>query len=221
MLTTQGEAALKTYPGYHLALATLGRVRAAQGRLSEATDYYRRAIAVIPLPEYAVALADVYTKMGRGHDAELQRQLVQFIARLNAINRILYNRVLVDYYADHDINHKQAVELATGEYAIRKDIYGEDALAWALYRDGQATKALPHIVAALRFQTGDARLYFHAGMIYEALGQTNKARSNLKQALAINSQFQPLLDEVAASEYEALTKAHAKQYAKGNDDARR
>ena len=32
----QGQAALKTYPGYHLALATLGRVRAAQGRLSEA-----------------------------------------------------------------------------------------------------------------------------------------------------------------------------------------
>jgi tetratricopeptide (TPR) repeat protein len=217
----QGQAALKTYPGYHLALATLGRVRAAQGRLVEAADYYRRAIAVIPLPEYAVALADVYTKMGRQRDAALQRQLVEFIARLNVLNRILYNRVLVDYYADHDINHKQAVELAAGEYAIRKDIYGDDALAWALYRDGQAAKALPHIVAALRFRTADARLYFHAGMIYKAVGQTNQARSNLKQALAINSHFQPLLDEVAASEYAALNKAHTKQYAEGNADARR
>ena len=168
-----------------------------------------------------MALADVYTKMGRQRDAELQRQLVEFIARLNALNRILYNRVLVDYYADHDINHKQAVELAAGEYAIRKDIYGEDALAWALYRDGHAAKALPHIVAALRFQTADARLYFHAGMIYKAVGQTNKARTNLKQALAINSHFQPLLDEVAASEYAALNRAHTKQYAEGNADARR
>ena len=217
----QCQATIRTYPGYHLALATLGRVRAAQGRLPEAANLYRRAIAVIPLPEYAAALADVYSKMGRQRDADLQRQLVEFIARLNALNRNLYNRVLVDYYADHDMNHKEAVELAVGEYAIRKDIYGEDALAWALYRDGQAATALPHIVAALRFRTADARLYFHAGRIYEALGQTTKARSNLKRALAINPHFQPLLDEVAASEYAALSEAHVKQHADGNADARR
>jgi tetratricopeptide (TPR) repeat protein len=217
----RGQAALKTYPSYHLALATMGRVRAAQGRLPEAADYYQRAIAVIPLPEYAAALGDVYTKMGRQRDAALQRQLVEFIARINTLNRILYNRVLVDYYADHDINHKQAIDLATGEYAIRKDIYGEDALAWALYRDGQAASALPHIVAALRFGTADARLYFHAGMIYRAVGETNKARSNLRQALAINPHFQPLLDEVAASQYAALNKEHAKQYAEVHADARR
>jgi tetratricopeptide (TPR) repeat protein len=199
----------------------MGRVRAAQNRFAEATDYYRRAIAVVPLPEYAAALADVFTKMGRQRDAELQRQLVEFIARLNSLNRVLYNRVLVDYYADHDINHKQAVDLATGEYVIRKDVYGEDALAWALYHDGQAAAALPHIVAALRFETADARLYFHAGMIYRAVGQTDKARSNLKQALAINSHFQPILDEVAAGEYAALNKGQTKQYAECNADARR
>ena len=216
-----GEASLKTFPNYHRALAILGQVSAAELKLDRSADFYRRAIAVIPLPEYAVALADVYTKMGRQRDAELQRQLVEFIARLNVLNRVLYNRVLVDYYADRDMNHKQAVELAAGEYAIRKDIYGDDALAWALYRDGQAAKALPHIVAALRFRTADARLYFHAGMIYKAVGQTNQARSNLRQALAINPHFQPLLDEVAASEYAALNKEHAKEYAEVNADARR
>jgi hypothetical protein len=58
-------------------------------------------------------------------------------------------------------------------------------------------------------------------MIYKAVGQTSQARSNLKQALAINSHFQPLLDEVAASEYAALNnKAHTKQYAAVNPDAR-
>jgi tetratricopeptide (TPR) repeat protein len=216
-----GEASLKTFPNYHRAFAILGQVSAAELKLDRSADFYRRAIAVIPLPEYAAALADVYTKMGRQRDAKLQRQLVEFIARLNVLNRVLYNRVLVDYYADHDINHKQAVELAAGEYAIRKDIYGEDALAWALYRDGQAEKALPHIVAALRFKTADARLYFHAGMIYQAVGQTNNARVHLRQALAINPRFQPLLDEVAASEYAALNKEHAKQYAEGNADALR
>jgi tetratricopeptide (TPR) repeat protein len=217
----QGEAALKTYPDYHLALAILGRVRAAQGRLTEAADYYHHAIAVIPLPEYLAALSDVYTVMDRPGDARLQRQLVEFIARLNSLNRLLYNRVLVDYYADHDLEHGQAVELAANEFKVRRDIYGEDALAWALYRNGKAPAALPHAVAAIRFKTTDARLYFHAGMIYAALRSRTEARANLRRALAINPHFQPLLDQVASREYAALSANRARQYASDNVDAHR
>ncbi len=199
-----GTAALKTYPGYHRAFAVLGQVSAAQGKLDQAADFYRRAIAVIPLPQYAAALGDVYAKLGRQKDAQEQRQLVEFIARLNVLNKVLYNRVLVDYYADHDIDHQQALDLAAGEFQIRQDIYGHDALAWALYRDGKADAALPHIISALRYQTSDARLYFHAGMIYAALGRNAQARAMLKRAFAINPHFQPILDEVAQHEYVAL-----------------
>jgi len=201
---TAGTASLNTYPAYHRALALLGQVRAAQGRFDDAADFYRRAIAVIPLPEYAAALGDVYVKLGRQKDADEQRRLVEFIAHLNTLNRVLYNRVLVDYYADHDLEHRQALDLAAGEFKIRQDIYGHDALAWALYRDGKLDAALAHIVSALRFKTTDARLYFHAGMIYAALGRNDLARTMLKRALAINPRFQPILDEVAEHEYAAL-----------------
>ena len=196
---------------YHRAFAVLGQVRAAQGKFDEAADYYQRAIAVIPLPEYAAALSDVYAKQGRQNDAQQQRELVEFIARLSALNRVLYNRVLVDYYADHDIDHKQAVDLAAGEFKIRKDIYGHDALAWALYRDGKPDAALPHITSALRFKTLDARLYFHAGMIYAALGRNDRARAMLERALAINPHFQPILEDVAKQEYAALNSSNARQ----------
>jgi tetratricopeptide (TPR) repeat protein len=95
-------------------LAVLGQIRAAQCKLEEAADFYRRAIAVIPpLPEYAAALGDVYTELGRFDDARQQHQLVEFIARLNKLNQVLYYRVLVDYYADLDLEHQQAVDLAT------------------------------------------------------------------------------------------------------------
>jgi tetratricopeptide (TPR) repeat protein len=201
---TAGTASLNTYPAYHRALALLGQVRAAQGRFDDAAGFYRRAIAVIPLPEYAAALGDVYVKLGRQKDADEQRRLVEFIAHLNTLNRVLYNRVLVDYYADHDLEHRQALDLAAGEFKIRQDIYGHDALAWALYRDGKLDAALAHIVSALRFKTTDARLYFHAGMIYAALGRNDLARTMLKRALAINPRFQPILDEVAEHEYTAL-----------------
>jgi tetratricopeptide (TPR) repeat protein len=208
-----GAAALNTYPAYHRALAILGQVRAAQGKLGEAADLYRRAIAVIPLPEYAAALSDVYTKLGRQKDAQEQRQLVEFIARLNALNRVLYNRVLIDYYADHDIDHQEALNLAVAEFKIRHDIYGHDALAWALYRDSQPDAALPHILSALHFKTTDARLYFHAGMIYAALGRNDRARAMLERALAINPHFQPVLDEVAEREYVALNGSSEHQIA--------
>lgn len=217
----EGKAALKTYQGYHRAFAILGQVRAAQGKFDESAEFYHQAIAVIPLPEYAAALGDVYAKMGRQQDAQQEHQLVEFIARLNALNQVLYNRVLVDFYADHDIHHQQAVAMAAAEFRIRHDIYGHDALAWALYRDGKAAAALPHIVEAIRFKTSDARLYFHAGMIYAAIGQNDKARASLKQALAINPHFQPILDEVAASKFAALSATATAQFAQGNPNARR
>jgi tetratricopeptide (TPR) repeat protein len=211
---TAGTASLNTYPAYHRALALLGQVRAAQGRFDDAAGFYRRAIAVIPLPEYAAALGDVYMKLGRRKDADEQRRLVEFIAHLNTLNRVLYNRVLVDYYADHDLEHRQALDLAAGEFKIRQDIYGQDALAWALYRDGELDAALTHIMSALRFKTSDARLYFHAGMIYAALGRNDLARTMLKRALAINPRFQPILDEVAEHEYTALAGPSGSQLVK-------
>jgi tetratricopeptide (TPR) repeat protein len=216
----QGQAALKTDNNYFRALAILGQIRAAQGRLNEAADLYRRAITVIPLPEYAAALGDVYTRLGCAKEAKQQHELVEFIARLNNLNRTLYNRVLVDYYADHDIEHQEAVALATEEFKVRRDIYGEDALAWALYRDGKAEDALAHIVAAVRFGTTDARLYFHAGMIYAALARNAQARACLRHSLAINPHFQPLLDEVARHEYAALNLASTVRYTAGAADAR-
>ncbi|MGH8336449.1 MAG: tetratricopeptide repeat protein, partial [Gammaproteobacteria bacterium] len=57
--STEGLAALKTYPEYFRALAVLGQIHAAQGDLAGAVGYYHRAIAIIPLPEYAAALGDV------------------------------------------------------------------------------------------------------------------------------------------------------------------
>ena len=217
----QGEAALRTFSGYHRALAILGQVRAAQARFDEAAKFYRAALAVIPLPEYAAALADVYARIGDTNDAINERQLVEFIARLNKINRQLYNRVLVDYYADHDIQHGDAVQQAQAEYEVRKDIYGEDALGWSLCRAGESTRALPHVEAAIRFGTTDARLYFHAGMVYAALGRSAQARRSLEHALKINPHFQPLLDGVAAREYTALSGGRAHQYAQEDTDARR
>ena len=110
-------AALALLPGYHRALAGLAQVRAAQRRDDQAVELYRRALATIPLPEYAAALGDVYTRMGRAPDARRQYDLVQYVARLDAARPALYNRELVYFYADHGIELGRALELARQEVA--------------------------------------------------------------------------------------------------------
>jgi len=192
------QEALGTRPGYHRALAELARVRAAQQRYGDAVELYRKALAAVPLPEYAAALGDVYTKMARTSEARRQYDLVEFIGRLSALSQTIYNRELALFYADRDVKPREALELAERELQVRRDIYTYDVLAWALYRNGRAREAAAAMAEALRLGTRDARLYFHAGMIHAALGDSKRAREYLSGALAINPRFHPLQADVAA-----------------------
>jgi len=192
--------ALKTYPQYHRALAGLAKVRGAQGRLSEAAELYRRALAVVPMPVYAAALGDVYTKMGMPAEARKQYDLVEFIARLSAISKNVFNRELALFYADHDIKLKEALEFAQEELKVRKDIYTWDCLAWALYKNGRLDEAAGAMSKAMALNTKDALLSFHAGMIYLGLKEDKKARDYLKGSLAMNPQFHVIYADLARQE---------------------
>jgi tetratricopeptide (TPR) repeat protein len=189
--------ALHTYPNYYRALAGLGQVRAAQKRYPEAVDCYQQALAVIPLPEYAAALGDVYLQSGRPEEATKQYALVEYIGQLNTLNQVLYNRELASFYADHDVKLEKALELARKELEVRQDIYAYDVLAWALYKNGHTQEALAPMTEALKLGTKDARLFFHAAMIYHRLGETDRARAYLQRALSTNPYFHIRYAEVA------------------------
>ena len=189
--------ALRTFPSYYRALGGLAQVRAGQQRYDEAIELYRQALGVIPLPEYATALGDLHTRLGQPHEARKQYALVEYIGRLNAINRVVYNRELAYFYADHDLKPDEALALARAELEVRRDIYGYDVLAWALYKSGKTEEALAAMREALRLGTRDARLFFHAGMIHRDLGHRDQAREFLARALSTNPYFNVLQTAVA------------------------
>ncbi len=199
--------ALKTYPDYHRALAALAKVAIAEGHLTEAIALYERAISVIPLPAYAAALGDVQTKAGNLSAAQKQYDLVEFIAKLNAFNQTVYNRELAVFYADHDIHLQQSLDLARKEFDIRHDVYTWDALAWALYKNSQPEQAAAAIKEALRLETKDALLLFHAGMIYQRLGENGKSNAYLGRAIALNPQFHVFYADVARATLQAQSNA--------------
>jgi hypothetical protein len=41
------------------------------------------------LPDYAAALGDVYTKLGRPEDAQTQYDLVEYVGYLNTLKRLV------------------------------------------------------------------------------------------------------------------------------------
>ena len=201
----QYQAALQTAPRYYRALAGLAQVRTAQQRYAEAIDLYQQAMAIIPLPDYAVALGDVYTKLGSTEDARKYYALVEYIGYLNTLNKVLYNRELALFYVDHDSKLDEALALARQELEVRQDIYAYDLLAWALYKHGQLQEARTAMQQALQLGTQDARLFFHAGMIWHRLGETAQARGYLQRALATNPHFHIFHADLAARILAELT----------------
>ncbi len=188
---------LTTFPDYYRAVASLGRTRAAQNDLAGAIAQYERALRLLPDPNYIAALGDLYKLAGRDEDAKKQHELVEQIGRLSQLNGVLYNRQLALFYADHDIKPEEAYNLAAREYESRKDVYGADALAWTAMKAGKLPEAQAAMKDALRLNTQDAQLFYHAAMIARASGDDAAARDFFQKALKLNPQFDPLQSAVA------------------------
>jgi tetratricopeptide (TPR) repeat protein len=193
----QYKASLKSYDNYYYALAGLGRVRAEEKKYGEAIELYKKAIGIIPLPLFVSSLGDVYKKTGKIEEAKKQYDLVEYIGLLSKINKIIYNRDLALFYADHDMKLDEALDLAKKELEVRRDIYTYDTLAWTLYKNNQFKVALKASQESLKLGTMDAILFFHAGMIYYKLGDMDKAKEYLSRAISINPYFHIIYLEVA------------------------
>lgn len=197
-------AALGDFGRYYLALVGLGKVSAAKNRFDDAISYYQQAVAIIPQPEFLAALGDLYAVTGQPAQAQRQYDTVEFIGKLAAINKVIYNRQLALFYGNHDRKLGEALDLASNELSVRKDIYGYDAYAWALYKNGRYSEAAASIDQALRLGTQDSLLDYHAGMINAALGNSQLAEELLGQALSINPHFDLLQSRIARGTLDQL-----------------
>ena len=192
-------SALRAFPGYYPAHAGLGRAYAAQGKISQAIDSYKRAQSAVPLVEYAGALEDLYTLSGQPEEARKQAGMVDMIDKMEQASGLNVNRNLAMAYADRDRKPERAAELVERELSGRHDIYTYDALAWALYKNKKYQEAGQAKEKALELGTPEPAFYYHAGMIERALGQHDQARQHLEKALALNPHFDPRQAPLAAA----------------------
>jgi tetratricopeptide (TPR) repeat protein len=195
--------ALDIFPDYYLALAAKARARVAASDFDRAVEFYRRAQERVPMPDTVIALGDLYTKLGRTGEAKRQYELVEFIERTGA-GSTTYSRQLALFWADHDTKLDKALEIMQRERAARADIYTSDALAWCLYKKGQLAEARESIEQATKLGTRDARIFYHAGMIYDGLGDWRQAAKYLKLALDTDFSFDVLQADVAKRKLDEL-----------------
>ena len=182
------DRALFIFPDYHIALAAKARARIAADDMETAINLYTKAQERVPLPDRAIALGDLYKSLGRNEEAARQYKLVEFIEGAGAVEQT-YSLQIALFWANHDQNLDKALEIARRERAARADIYTSDVLAWCLYKKGEIGDAKAAIDEALRLGTRDARIHYHAGMIYKALDDRSSARKHLKLALEIDPTF--------------------------------
>jgi tetratricopeptide (TPR) repeat protein len=201
------EAALVARPGHPAALVGMARLDAYAGDLDAAIRRLDAAIAALPSPEWLALRSDLLGLRGAPGDAEasaVDRATVEAVASLAGDAARVYDRGLSLYLSDHGLDPGRAVRLAADELAVRPDVYGHDALAWAMLAAGRADEAKGPMAAALAAGTCDARLWYHAGLVAAANGDTVAARTWLTDALALGPALDPVGRDRAAATLDAL-----------------
>jgi tetratricopeptide (TPR) repeat protein len=175
-------------PTYIPARQGLAKVAAARGQFGRAIGLYTWVIDRLPLPQYVIELADVYTAAGRTRDAAQQAGLLGVEERLARANGVNLDLEQATYDADHG-HASAALSAARAEWNRRHSVLVADALAWSLYVNGRYAQARTYSVRALALGTRNALMWFHRGMIERALGHRVAAREALARAVAINPHF--------------------------------
>jgi tetratricopeptide (TPR) repeat protein len=220
------DKALKEAPRNPHVLAVAARIKVARKDFSSALELYERAMDLAPQVPTMAALAELHTLMGNSREAE---KLTAHILETTAsgghshshgadgshthTHALSGDAQLARFLADSDRDLDRAMAEAEAAYASFKNVAVTDTLAWCYYKKARITDAARLARRALRWGTPDAMLYFHAGMIYAAMGDAVTARKYLHHALSLNPRFHPRYSDVAARTLEELGATLAKSSA--------
>lgn len=191
--------AVEIFPNYADANRVLARVECALQRWSDCLRDATASANVVPYPETLGYEADAQRALGDAAGATQTDGLIRTVERIGNAQRIS-DRLLAIYYSEHGLYPDDAYAIARRELAVRDDIFTEDTLAWAAAADGRWDVARGAIRKAIRFDTENSLLQFHAGMIALHFGDRSEAKRRLERALALNPHFhQAYADQARAT----------------------
>lgn len=191
---------------YLPALEGRARAQEATGDLADAIKGMELVVSRYPLPAPLVELGEMYEARGAAGDKEKARNQYALVepwialAHANGVNADLDTALAA---ADHG-DKAQALRAARAEWARRHTVHTADALAWALHVNGRDQEALPYARQATATGYHNAAFLYHRGMIEQATGHPDDARTHLTAALKLNPGFSPLGAATARTALKAL-----------------
>ena len=169
------EHAAATFPNHPLAMAGLAKIKIADGDLAGARLTYQEQLARVPTPDLAAIVGDLSHAMGDQAGADQYYRMFEQIERAGWGNGVPQPQALARFFADRDRHLAEAVTLAEGAVASRRDIFTMDTLAWAYFKAGRLADARKASEQARRTGSKDARILYHAAEILAAAGERSEA----------------------------------------------
>ncbi len=177
--------AMEFVPDYPAALVLEAKVLASEVKSGEAVPILQRAVAQSPLPEYQWLLADAAREAGQH---ELAGEVETTIRKRG---RAEDPRSFALFLATRHEDASGALAAAEEELVNRQDIFTYDAIAWAALAAGDIARAKTNSEHALAEGTKDSRLFYHAGRIALAAGETAEAATWFTKAAASQQTLLP------------------------------
>lgn len=177
------DESLQISRNYSLALIEKARILASRGDFENALVSLSRVR--FPSTEKVILEGDIYFKMGQTDQAQSSYLAAEELARGSDGDMHRFSQL----WADHDTRSAEALQIAEEDYASNKDIYAADIYAWCLLKNGRAREAKEVIANAIRLDSKDARILYHAGMIEKQLGNHKGGNRLLAKALRLNPAF--------------------------------
>ena len=194
-------AGLVISPADHRLLTAMARLAAVRQDWRRAIQWGDSAIAIALDPATLGIVSDAHAALGDTAKA------AEYVAAMEvAVGQEpgAYHRAWSLFLLDHGRRVPEVLAAAQAELAGRRDIYGYDLLAWALYKSGRAAEAREPMRRALAQGTQDAMLHYHAGMIARASGDPVAARAYLERAFAIAPAFDHAAPAIARAALDSL-----------------
>ena len=217
--------ALKLYPRDYKSMAGLAKLASQDQKWEDAIYWGKSSDMIAPMADVRALVADAYAKLGDSAAAEREYERVAtLVGRPSGMNDGLHevtpaigthghrlDRQYAIFCADHDRDMVGAYAAAIRDFENRRDIYSYDTLAWVCFKMGNLDEGKQSIALALSRGTKDPMLWFHAGEIYAAAGDDEKAKSFLNGAMAIDPHFDGIAATQAALTLTALASKGAKK----------
>ncbi|WP_411278641.1 tetratricopeptide repeat protein [Gemmatimonas sp.] len=154
-------------------LAAMARLAEQQEKPDAVIAWGELAIAVRMDPATLGLLSNAYAQRG---DSAKAGEYAQTLAIVAAAQRGPYDRAWSLHLLDQQQEVSAVLTRALVELETRRDVYGYDLAAWALYRAGRYGEARAMMAQALRFETPDPLLRTHAALIATAPAVVSASR---------------------------------------------